>query len=348
VISETNEITFVGDPKVWWLNKRAPNFWKALSVGHDVSTPLVVSAVDIGDLLESTPDLATRQIRTEFNLLQHVDLDDPELGAYVGLENCIVPTIAPFVSTGCFGALAMSGAVPGTQQSGSEMQGTDFGPGEIPPQAPVSPTSGTGSQAGRAPSPGGGSPIAAFADGAPVPGTRMFLDPASVRLTTPDVGGIQALVYARCARLVIQRVSGMPIWDRTTGQWAGSGVGAPVVNVATYRNEYVPEVTSGGSIVYGYNWNAKTVATGTYRLTFVLDGNDAEGPACTTTLGTKFQRPITEPTTVPGTLLVNVGEANQSGTIIYAGDSQLGDEGGLVYIDVPLSAKGGGGSGGRP
>ena len=306
VVSETGAIEFVGaecpsaDCKVWWLQKRTENFWKTLSVGHDVSTPLVVSAVDVGDLLESSPSIQARQIRVEFNLLQNVDPTDTELGGFVGLDKCVMPEMnAP--SVGCFAAFGMSGAVPGTEQSGNEMQGNDFGPG-----------------AGD------------------WPGTGILLDPATVRLTTPDIGGIEALVYSRCARLVIQKIAGDPTWDETIGQWAGAGVGAPLVNIAAYSttNPWSVEITSGGSIVYGYNWNAKSASTGTYRLTFVLDGNDDEGPVCPTQLATKFE---------PGdTMLVNVGENNPS-NIIYAGDSDLGDEGGLAYIDLRLSTKGGGG-----
>jgi hypothetical protein len=340
------------DCRVWWLQKRAPNFWKTLTVGHDITTPLAVSAVDIGDLLESSPSIATRQIRVEFNLLQHVAWDDPEFGTYVVPdwtalipEPCAVPTTGGPTSVGCFAALAMSGAVPGTEQSGNEIQGTDFGPGVAVVPAPASGTAIPG-QSSRAPG-GGGQTGMLDALGEPVPGTQTLLDPATVRLTTPDVGGIQAIVYSRCARLVIQKIGEMPFWDKTTGLWTGTGVGAPVVNVAAYTNAYNAEITSGGSIVYGYNWNAKTASTGTYRLTFVLDGNDDEGPACTgATLGTKFEPPAGA---IPGTQLVNVGENNKSGTIIYAGDSQLGDEGGLVYVDLTLTPKGGGGgSGGRP
>jgi hypothetical protein len=46
---------------------------------------------------------------------------------------------------------------------------------------------------------------------------------------------------------------------------------------------------------------------------------------------------------------VNIGE-NAAPVIVYAGDSQLGDEGGLAYIDLTLTTKGGGsrGGGGRP
>lgn len=314
VVSETGQIVFDGSPKVWWLQKRAANFWKAFSVGHDVQTRLAVSAVDIGDLLESTPSIATRQIRTEFNLLQSVSPSDPELGPYVVTDwsttipaPCVVPTAAG-QSVGCFAAVAMSGAVPGTEQSGNETQGTDFGPGT-----------------------------------APNPGTRTFVNPATVRLAT-DVDGnaipINALVYSHCARLVIQKIEGGAVWDRTTGQWSGSGVGSPVVNVAAYAGSYPVEVNSGGGIVYGFNWNAKTASTGTYRLTFVLDGNDTQGPQCPTQLATRFDPSITK--------LVNIGESNPS-HIIYAGDSQLGDEGGLAYIDLTLTPKGGGkkGGGGR-
>ncbi len=319
VTSETGAISFEGDPKVWWLQQRPANFWKALSVGHDASTPLVVSAVDVGDLLESSPSVATRQIRVEFNLLQHVDPLDAELGRYVvsaldadagaGWTDrvpppCSVPT-APSQSVNCFAAVAMSGAVPGTQQSGNELQGTDFGPGS-------GIDGGTGNQ----------------------PGTVTLLDPATVRLTTPDVGGIEAIIYSRCARLLIQKIGASPAWDKTAGQWSGEGAGAPIVNVAAYRDEYAAEINSGGGLVYGYNWNAKTAATGTYRLTFVLDGNDDVGVKCTTPLLTKFE--------AGGTTLVNLGESNPS-HVIYAGDPQLGDEGGIAYLDLTLTTKGGGG-----
>lgn len=187
------------------------------------------------------------------------------------------------------------------------MQGTDFGPGP---------------------------------DASLLTGTQVLRDPTTVRQAVTPEGAtipIHALVYSQCARLVIQKISGTPTWDKATGQWAGEGVGTPLVNVATYSttSPWSVEITSGGSIVYGYNWNAKSAATGTYRLTFVLDGNDAEGPQCTTALATMFGP-------LGGTQLVNVGE-NFAPNIIAKGDSALGDEGGLVYIDIPLSTKGGGG-----
>ncbi|MCP5452014.1 MAG: hypothetical protein H6972_15970 [Gammaproteobacteria bacterium] len=364
VISETGEITFepsgylcdgqVDDYcKVWWLQKRTQNFWRTLSVGHDTSTPLVVSAVDVGDLLESSPSIQARQIRVEFNLLQSVPADDPELGKYVVTNwtnaiptPCIVPTTAG-ESLGCFAALGMSGAVPGTEQSGTEIQGTDFGPGAA---SPIS--TGTGVQspanqfrAGAGNNARGNSPPINISTGLleeAVPGTQILLDPTTIRMTTPDVGGINALVYSNCARLVIQKIpdSISPVWDEAAGLWSGPSVGDPLVNVATYTGAWTTEITSSGSIVYGYNWNAKTASTGTYRLTMVLDGNDAEGPVCSSALATKFETPTQS---TAGTQLVNMGEANTSTTIIYAGDSDLGDEGGLVYIDVPLTTKGGGG-----
>ncbi len=314
VISETGELQFDEPTRVWWLQKRTQNFWKALTVGNNTGTPLVVSAVDVGDLLESTPSLATRQIRVEFNLLQSVPETGSPLSPYVVTEwpttgiptECNIPNeVGGNTSIGCFAALGMSGAVPGTEQSGNEMQGTDFG-------------SGDGSY----------------------PGTQALVDPTSVRQALTSEGTsipVHALVYSQCARLVIQKISGTPTWDKTTGRWVGAGVDVPMVNVATYSttSPWSVEITSGGSIVYGYNWNAKTAATGTYRLTFVLDGNDTEGPQCPTALATMFGP-------LGGTQLVNVGE-NFSPNIIAKGDSALGDEGGLVYIDIPLSTKGGGG-----
>lgn len=329
VVSETGEIVFDGDPcpsvdcKVWWLQKRTQNFWKTLSVAHNTDqTPLVVSAVDVGDLLESSPSIQARQIRVEFNLLQNVSSADPEFGQYVVTDwtnpvpaPCVLPTAAGN-SLGCFAALGMSGAVPGTEQSGNEMQGTDFGPG---------PSAGL------------------------LTGTQTLLDPTTVKKAVTADGStllpIHALVYSNCARLLIQKIAPGATWNAATGQWTGAGVGAPLVNIATYTGAWTTEITSGGSIVYGYNWNAKTASTGTYRLTMVLDGNDDEGPQCSgTTLATKFEAPTA---TTAGTQLVNLGEANTSTTLINAGDSQLGDEGGIAYIDVPLTTKGGGKKGGN-
>jgi hypothetical protein len=267
--------------------------------------------VDIGDLLESSPSIAARQIRVEFNLLQSVAASDPEFGQFVVPAwdspvplPCVVPDV-PGESIGCFAAFAMSGAVPGTEQSGNEMQGNDFGPG-------------TGTN----------------------PGTVTLLDPTTVRLANDGAIPIHALVYSKCARLLIQQITGIPSWNPATGTWDGGN--APVVNTAAYaaNTPWTVETTSGGSIVYGYNWNAQTAVVGTYRLTFVLDGNDTDGPQCSTQLGTMFDDTVTQ--------LVNAGEVGRSEGIIPSRSPALngGDEGGIAWIDLTLTSKGGGGRGG--
>jgi len=309
--------------KVWWLQKRTQNFWRALGTGHDISTKLIVSAVDVGDLLESTPDLQGRIIRVEFNLLQDATQhDDGEFNDFVvpvwssGIPSpCTVPDETG-ESVGCFAALGMSGAVPGTEQSGNETQGTDFGPGySDEPEAAL--------------------------------GTQTLLDPTLLRKAVYYEGEtemsipVHALVYSHCARLIIQKIDGVPTWNPNTGQWGGPGVGTPLVNVAAY-NGWATEITSSGSIVYGYNWNAKTAATGDYRLTFVLDGNDDQGPKCPVTRGTTFDEEGDEITR-----LVNIGDV-YTPVLIKEGEFALGggDEGGLVFIDISLTTKGGGGGGG--
>lgn len=314
VESETGQLSFDGLPTVWWLQKNSQNFWQALSIGRTLNTRLAVSAVDVGDLLESSPTISTRQIRTEFRLMQSIPSNDQEFGGYVVTDwstsfpaHCTLPTLAG-QNDGCFAAFAMSGPVPGTQQSGNEVQGTDF-PNYSDPSHPL------------------------------------LEDPAKVITAVDEQGNsipIQALVYSHCARLLIQKIDPkMAVtWDPETGQWSGLGVGTPVVNVAAYSGSYAAEINSGGQVVYGYNWNAKSVATGTYRLTFVLDGNDAHGPSCTTPLLTEFSQTTTK--------LVNIGE-NNAPHIIYAGSEGLngGDEGGLVYLDLTLTPKGGGSRGGK-
>jgi hypothetical protein len=153
---------------------------------------------------------------------------------------------------------------------------------------------------------------------------------------------VEAIVYSQCARFLIQKLEGSaaPTWNPNSGQWTGAS--APVVNVSAYGGTYSAEINSGGGLVYGYNWNAKKAATGTYRLTFVLDGNDTQGPRCPTLLGTEFRSGVTK--------LANIGE-NNAPHIIYAGATGAdglngGDEGGLVYLDLTLTSKGGGRRGG--
>ena len=136
------------------------------------------------------------------------------------------------VPDNCFAAFKMSGAVPGTDQSINEIQGNDFGPG-----------------------------------GTDNPGTTTVVDPILIK-------GYHATVYSGCSRLIIQKLTASPAvlnWSSDTGRWVGDAA-APILELSSYAGTYTPEVNAGGNLIYGYNWNAKTVATGKYRLTFVLDG----------------------------------------------------------------------------
>lgn len=94
------------DGATWWLQQREANDWQAPNpVALD---SLVVSGIDWGDLLESRTNLTTRsQIRVEVVLYENVDAGEGGLSA------------------SDFYALAMSPAVPGTENSPSEMRGTD-------------------------------------------------------------------------------------------------------------------------------------------------------------------------------------------------------------------------------
>lgn len=315
--------------QVWWLSQRAANFWKAFSMAPDPGTgPVVVTAVDVGDLLESSPDVNLRRIRTEVTLLQDAMLD-PRFSIFVPASYPVGAPVTPpcqipsaGVEVGCFAAFAMSDAVPGTEQSINEIQGTDFGVN----------TDGTGV----------GHPSA----------SRELIDPTTVKVDNVTGTGFHATVYSSCARLVIQQLTGTapPEWDPVAGMWDTSTglAGEPVVNVATYEDLgqglYSAEINAGGSLIYGYNWNATRDSSGpgTYRLTFVLDGL----PYCAG--NTQF--------TADGTRVANPGEVATT-YLVPAGDPALngGTEGGLAYIDISIVKKGkkaisfsppGGGSGG--
>lgn len=98
------------DCKTWWLQERTQNRWQAPNmVDPDTTTPVVITAVDWGDLLESTNSLSQKQVRTEMTLLQDASLDE-ELADLAYNDE----------------AHNMSGAVPGTDQSINEVQGTDW------------------------------------------------------------------------------------------------------------------------------------------------------------------------------------------------------------------------------
>ena len=192
----------------------------------------------------------------------------------------------------CFTAFQMSGAVPGTDQSINEIQGNDFGPG-----------------------------------GTVNPGTETVIDPF-------DLKGYHATVYSACARLVIQRLTAEPAalgWSSEAGYWIGDAA-PPIVNISTYGGTYGAEVNAGGNLIYGYNWNAKNVAIGKYRLTYVLDG----GERCPYPLSTLFDN---------DTAIINLGEA-APGSVLSQDDLMIlggnGSEGGAAYVDISIKAKGGG------
>jgi hypothetical protein len=226
----------VGDPTLWWLQQRAANKWQAHNpVDPDPSTPVVVTAVDWGDLLESAGTLKQKQVRTEMTLLQNVD-SDPDFNTVDGASTLF--GLCPDETVNCFAAFAMSGAVPGTDQSIAEIQGTDYGPGAL---------------------------VGDF------PGTRALIDPREVK------PGFDATVYSRCARLAIQKITGDAAslsWDPATGHWEGPAVNNPAIDLSAQTDAYSAEINAGGNLIYGFNWNTKQQAegSGVYRLTFVIDG----------------------------------------------------------------------------
>ena len=163
-------------------------------------------------------------------------------------------------------------------------------------------------------------------------GTGALIDPRTVKTGTDASGvvtGYDAIVYSRGARLVIQKVTAPAglTWDSTANEWIGvpGAVSAPIVDVGTADGTYSPEVTAGGTVVYGYNWSTQTAAalgSGTYRLTFVLDSGVG-------VLNTAFDA---------STKLVNAGESNPS-TVVPA---IAGGDAGIAYVDVQVQLGGGG------
>lgn len=345
-----------GTTQVWWLAQRSANQWKVLSIAPDDKSgayPVPVTAVDIGDLLESSSTIKSQQIRTEVSLLQDVPADDPLFGQYVttalfpidfsagdpdGEGPCQVPNATR--SLGCFAALQMSGAVPGTDQSINEIQGTNFG---------VDPSTGAASY-GTA--------------------SGTLIDPGTVKFNRLDPSeGYEATVYSNCGRLIIQRLpspsnsanGAMPAsagatdredprepeladvltWDsdlaggvangENGGYWADAE--PPIVDIAVWRGQYTGEINAGGSLIMGYNWNTKfIVKNSTYRLTYVLMGGaDASGP-CYSIRNAVFD---------DNTKVVNQGEVHPA---VVIPESTLGGtqgEGGAVYVEVLLGAGGG-------
>jgi hypothetical protein len=305
------------DGKVWWLQQRAANKWQAYPPEDpDPSTPVDVSAVDVGDLLESSRSIKAKQIRTEFTLLMDAT-SDPDFAGGV---------LDPFDSDldanpNTFQAFGMSGAVPGTDQSINEIQGTDYGPVAAPGQ---------------------------------LGGTRAMVDPTTVKLTDEGIP-VHATVYSRCARLVIQKITDFDnlAWSSDVddgngrgGYWVGGAL-PPVVNVAAWDGSYSAEINASGTLIYGYNWNTKLIdqaeKSGDYRLTFVLEGGPTGDPAtsgrCAVNLNTVFD----------STEVVNLGDVHPGEVLTAAdlvGEGAHHGEGGAVFVDVVLGAGGGGGGGG--
>lgn len=314
--------------KVWWLQERAQNRWQAYAPGDPNpaaagGTAVDVSAVDVGDLLESSGTIKAKQIRTEFTLLMDAT-SDPDFASGVLLPfDPTLPTNEGDGTFNTFQAFGMSGAVPGTDQSINEVQGTDFGPGPA---------------------------------GSLLGGTRAMVDPTLVKLTTEGIP-VHATVYSRCARLVIQKITDVDnlAWssdvDDGTGRggyWVGGAL-APVVNIAAWDGSYSAETNASGTLIYGYNWNTKLIPqdekSGDYRLTFVLEGGPSTSGKCGVALNTEFNT----------TIVVNKGETHPAALLTRTDLEALGahhGEGGAVYVDVTLGASGGGkggrGSGNNP
>jgi hypothetical protein len=266
--------TLVGDPTTWWLQERTENRWQVFHMG--ATQPFVVTAVDFGDLLESA-SLNMKQVRTEVGLFLDANTNS-EFSPYVAFGGAC--TLDPTTPNNCFAAHSMSGAVPGTDQSINEVQGTEY------------------------------------------PGTLVMLDPTTVKSAVTLEGvsvDVHATVYPRCSRLLIQRLTGVPVWNPSSGTWSGADPAA--VDIAAYTGAYTAEINAGGSMIFGYNWKTKVEPPGTYRLTFVIDG-----PSKCAVSNTVFDAT---------TALVNEGNLNHGHLMTQADLLALGgDEGGIAYLDV--------------
>jgi hypothetical protein len=301
-------LCYFDDLKVWWLQQRTGNAWQAYAPADpDTSTPVDVTAVDVGDKLESALDLKSKQIRTEFTLLMDAS-SDPDFA------DGVLESFDPELTANTFQAFNMSGAVPGTDQSIDEIQGTDFGPG---PEASL------------------------------LGGTLAMVDPTLVKLNTAGIP-VHATVYSHCARLLIQKITDPDnlAWSSDVddgngrgGYWVGGAL-PPQENLAAWDGSYSAEINAGGTLIYGFNWNTKlieqSIKSGTWRLSFVLEGGKADSGKCSVVaLNTVFE----------STVVVNTGEQNQPVVLTPDDMVALGashGEGGMVYIDIPLAGGGGG------
>ncbi len=330
IAEDTGEPVFSGEKKIWWLQQRQPqNAWQIFStVDPEPLTPVTVTGVDTGDLLESSISIKAKQIRTEFTLFKNVD-SDPDFSGFLSFANggCVLDGNDPAAGTSpsnCFAAHSMSGAVPGTDQSIAETQGTDFPAAET------------------------------LLDPRDVKMAKNYFDPDAVALAAdaePDPRivpiepplGMDATVFSACARLIIQKISGdtdQLYWDSVEGSWMPrSAINSPAVDINAWGGSYSAEINAGGSLIYGYNWNTKSFAEGAgdYRLTFLLEGGPSDGGRCIHELNTEFD---------DSSLSVNVGERRPATMLSKNALAALGatrGEGGAVYVDVALAVGGGGG-----
>lgn len=152
---------------------------------------------------------------------------------------------------------------------------------------------------------------------------------------------LAALVYSRCARLTIQKLTKdaadptfSATWNATAGKWEGD-VGSPLYNSGVWMTgtgrtgAYSAEINVSGKVVYGYNWNVRKTGSGagTYRLTFSLDRTNPP-----VSLNTYFTEGITQimPSAEEETVVAAEAASGGVAVIDYANN--------LTYIDVKILA----------
>lgn len=168
-------------------------------------------------------------------------------------------------------------------------------------------------------------------------------DGSYMPVTTPST---EAMVYTGAARLTIQRIGDLGVtptlvWDAAEHRWETDG-GVPaqeIFNSATWQKasdgpgSYGAELNVQGKVVYGYVWNTRGLTAGEYRLTYSLD------QAWTTAAGS-----FVPGVDFAGEAIVRlpveevVAEAEGGGNTAYVLPAEH-----LTYIDVGLTAGGGGG-----
>jgi hypothetical protein len=337
---ETGESMFTGDEKIWWLQRRQPaNAWQVFNITDaeaenlpEAITPVIVTGVDTRDFLESRIAIRPMPVRVEFTLLKNVEGDerlripaDPDYTRYLMSEGCTLNNNSTSAPNNCFGALSMSGAVPGTDQSSNEIQGVEW------PRRQTLCDPATLKQATD------------YLDRSHVTAVEESDESGDPRIVAIDPPlGMHATVYSACARLVIQpinrRTADSLTWNSDAsekgGYWVGDGAKAPVVNIAAWEtgdHAYSAEINADGSLLYRFNWNATSLqpegTASTYRLTLVLEGGADQGGQCPYPLNTVFDET---------TLSVNVGSKNSAVVLSAASLGGQHGEGGAAYLDITV------------